>query len=82
MTALQQLLFDYTLDHYFSFFLVDGEYRDCGTCADRQMALLKAQLSREHWQLVEKYWDTREQQRELELESMFQSTLALTRDLR
>ncbi|MEG1594256.1 MAG: hypothetical protein RR350_07560 [Oscillibacter sp.] len=81
MTALQQLLFDYALEHYFSFFLTDGEYRECDACAARQIDALKAQLSREEWNIVEKYWDTRETQRGLELEAMFQSALAMAREL-
>ena len=82
MTDLMQLLYDYTLNTGFTNRLNTGAYRSLETLTEGLAGKLQKKLAGDTWDTLEKYQDALAEQRDLELQAMFLSTLALSRELR
>lgn len=81
MTDSLQALYDYTLEHRFSAFLLGDNYRDAGDMFARHLHTLEQVLPQAQKDILEKLCDALEEQRDIELEAMFQAAWAVMREL-
>ena len=81
MTELMQTLYNYILARRFNAYLSTEEYRAAQVLADRLSDKLRQKLAGDTWDTLEKYQDALMEQRDMELEAMFQAAFALCREL-
>ena len=81
MTDLMRVLYEFITLHRMGRAWDDPEYRDFSACAQKKEAELREKLDREETQLLEDLLRELSCQHSVELETVFQSTLELCRDL-
>ena len=81
MTPALQALYDHTLETRFSAFLTAPEYRDADALFVKHLDALRQTLPPEQKATLEKLCDALSEQRELELEAMFQAAWHVAREL-
>lgn len=73
MTASLQSLYSYTLAHRFSSFLTDDNCRYAGDLFRKHPHTLEQGLPQDQKDILKKLCDAPEEQRDIELEAMFQA---------
>ena len=81
MTPLMNLLYDYAMDTGFTAHLTTPSYRTVNSLLDRLSGDLRSPLAPDARDTFKKYHDALQEQRQLELEAMFLSAFALSREL-
>ena len=81
MTDALQALYDYTLENRFSAFLTSGDYRTAGDMVDRNLDALRRSLSEPGKTVLDNLCDALYEQRDLELEAMFQAVWSVAREV-
>ena len=81
MTDALQALYDYILENRFSAFLTSGNYRTAGDLVDRHLNTLRRSLSEPGKTVLDNLCDALYEQRDLELEAMFQAAWQVSREL-
>lgn len=81
MTDSLQALYDYTLEHRFSSFLTDDNYRYAGDLFRKHLCTLEQDLPQDQKDILKKLCDALDEQRDIELEAMFQAAWAVMREL-
>lgn len=81
MTPALQALYDYTLESRFSAFLTSRDYQSAGDLFNRYLGVLHQTLPKEQSGILEKLCDALFQQRDMELEAMFQATWQVAAEL-
>ena len=81
MTPLMNLLYDYAMDTGFTAQLTTPSYRTVNNLLDRLSGDLRGSLAPDARDTFKKYHDALQEQRQLELEAMFLTAFALSREL-
>ena len=81
MTPLMNLLYDYAMDTGFTAHLTTPSYRTVNSLLDRLSGDLRSTLAPDARDTFKKYHDALQEQRQLELEAMFLTAFALSREL-
>ena len=81
MTDTMQALYRYTAEGRFSSYLTGADYREVCRVLDKLEQTLRQLLPAGERDLLSRLETARLEQRDLELEAMFQATLALSREL-
>ena len=81
MTPALQALYDYTLESRFSAFLTSRDYQSAGDLVNRYPDVLHQTLPKEQSGLLEKLCDALYEQRDMELEAMFQAAWQVASEL-
>ena len=81
MTPLMNLLYDYAMDTGFTAQLTTPAYRTVNNLLDRLSGDLRSTLAPDARDTFKKYHDALQEQRQLELEAMFLTAFALSREL-
>lgn len=81
MTDALQALYDYTLSQRFSFFLMNDRYRDAEKVYTDHLRTLERELPQAQRDVLQKLCDAQDEQRDLELEAMFQAARAVLAEL-
>ncbi|MDO4316463.1 MAG: hypothetical protein Q4C45_11870 [Oscillospiraceae bacterium] len=81
MTDSLQALYDYTLEHRFPVFLMDDNYRYAGDIFSKHLHTLEQALPPAQKDILKKLCDALDEQRDIELEAMFQAAWAVMREL-
>lgn len=81
MTDLMRVLYEFITLHRMGRVWDDPEYRDFSACARKKEAELREKLDREETQLLEDLLRELSCRHSVELETVFQSTLELCREL-
>ena len=82
MSDLMELLYHHVMDTGFIAALNSREYREVSDLAERLEERLRQSLADDSWDTLKKYQDALLEQRDIELEAMFQAAFALSRELR
>lgn len=81
MTDSLQALYEYTLERRLSAFLLSDNYRDAGDLFHWQRHILEQDLPQAQKDILEKLCDALYEQRNIELEAMFQAAWHVAREL-
>lgn len=81
MTDLMELLFDFAQTDRLPGCLPPRAYEEAARLEGKHLSALREGLSGEQTALLERYQDACREQRELELEAMFQAGFRLAREL-
>jgi len=81
MTATLRALYDYVLENRFSAFLTDREYHTVNDLAEKRLDALRQELPQGQREQLDKLCDACLEQRDMELEAMFQAVWAAVREL-
>ena len=81
MTPLMNLLYDYAMDTGFTAHLTTPSYRTVNNLLDHLSGDLRSTLAPDARDTFKKYHDALQEQRQLELEAMFLTAFALSREL-
>lgn len=81
MTATLRALYDYVLENRFSAFLTDREYHTVNDLAGKRLDALRQELPQRQREQLDKLCDACLEQRDMELEAMFQAVWAAVREL-
>lgn len=81
MTQTLQALYDYTLESRFSAFLTSQDYQTAGDLFNGYLDVLHQILPKEQSDILEKLCDALYEQRDMELEAMFQATWRVAAEL-
>ena len=81
MTDLMNTLYSFVTTHSLNGVWHDPEYRNFAACADRQEEKLRALLDQEGQKILDSMLIEQTNQHSVELELVFQGTMALCRDL-
>ena len=81
MTPLMNLLYDHAMDTGFTAQLTTPQYRSVNNLLDRLSGDLRGSLAPDARDTFKKYHDALQEQRQLELEAMFLTAFALSREL-
>lgn len=81
MTDSLQALYEYTLERRLSAFLLSDNYRDASDLFHRHRHILEQDLPQAPKDILEKLCDALYEQRDIELEAMFQAAWHVAREL-
>ena len=81
MTPALQALYDYTLENRFSALLTDQTYKNLESLFQQHLDTLYRELPQSQRETLEKLCDALWEQRDLELEALFQAAWAVSREL-
>lgn len=81
MTSTLRALYDYVLENRFSAFLTDREYHTVNNLAEKRLDALRQELPHGQREQLDKLCDACLEQRDMELEAMFQAVWAAVREL-
>ena len=81
MKATLRALYDYVLENRFSAFLTDREYHTVNDLAEKRLDALRQELPQGQREQLDKLCDACLEQRDMELEAMFQAVWAAVREL-
>lgn len=81
MTAALQALYDHTLETRFSAFLMTQDYQTADGLFTKHLDALRQTLPPEQKAILEKLCDALYEQRDMELEAMFQATWRVAAEL-
>lgn len=82
MTAIMELLYEYTQDYCVEGFLDRRAYGMAQLMEEKNLTALKTGLSSERLSALERYQQAQEDSRSLELEAMFLAAFSVARELR
>ena len=73
MTGTMQALYDYTLENRFTAFLTGRDYAEADSLAEALLNALRGELPQPQRERLDRLSDALMEQRDLELEAMFQA---------
>lgn len=81
MTGTMQALYDYTLENRFTAFLTGRDYAEADSLAEALLNALRGELPQPQWERLDRLSDALMEQRDLELEAMFQAAWSVAREV-
>ena len=81
MTGTMQALYDYTLENRFSAFLTGRDYAEADSLAEALLNALRGELPQPQRERLDRLSDALMEQRDLELEAMFQAAWSVAREV-
>ena len=81
MTGTMQALYDYTLENRFTAFLTGRDYAEADSLAEALLNALRGELPQPQRERVDRLSDALMEQRDLELEAMFQAAWSVAREI-
>ena len=81
MTGTMQALYDYTLENRFTAFLTGRDYAEADSLAEALLNALRGELPQPQRERLDRLSDTLMEQRDLELEAMFQAAWSVAREV-
>ena len=81
MTATMQALYDYTLENRFTAFLTGRDYAEADSLAEALLNALRGELPQPQRERLDRLSDALMEQRDLELEAMFQAAWSVAREV-
>ena len=81
MTGIMQALYDYTLENRFTAFLTGRDYAEADSLAEALLNALRGELPQPQRERLDRLSDTLMEQRDLELEAMFQAAWSVAREV-
>ncbi|MCI6568617.1 MAG: hypothetical protein ACI4O6_02360 [Dysosmobacter sp.] len=81
MTGTMQALYDYTLENRFTAFLTGRDYAEADSLAEALLNALRGELPQPQRERLDRLSDALMEQRDLELEAMFQAAWSVAREV-
>ena len=81
MTGTMQALYDYTLENRFTAFLTGRDYAEADSLAEALLNALRGELPQPQRERLDRLSDALMEQRDLELEAMFQAAWTTAQDI-
>ncbi len=81
MTGTMQALYDYTLENRFTAFLTGRDYAEADSLAEELLNALRGELPQPQRERLDRLSDALMEQRDLELEAMFQAAWSVAREV-
>lgn len=81
MTVTMQALYDYTLENRFTAFLTGRDYAEADSLAEALLNALRGELPQPQRERLDRLSDALMEQRDLELEAMFQAAWSVAREV-
>lgn len=81
MTGTMQALHDYTLENRFTAFLTGRDYAEADSLAEALLNALRGELPQPQRERLDRLSDALMEQRDLELEAMFQAAWSVAREV-
>lgn len=81
MTGTMQALYDYTLENRFTAFLTGRDYAEADSLAEELLNALRGELPQPQRERLDRLSDALMEQRDLELEAMFQAAWSVAREI-
>lgn len=81
MTGTMQALYDYTLENRFTAFLTGRDYAEADSLAEELLNALREELPQPQRERLDRLSDALMEQRDLELEAMFQAAWSVAREV-
>ena len=81
MTGTMQALYDYTLENRFTAFLTGRDYAEADSLAEALLNALRGELPQPQRERLYRLSDALMEQRDLELEAMFQAAWSVAREV-
>lgn len=81
MTGIMQALYDYTLENRFTAFLTGRDYAEADSLAEALLNALRGELPQPQRERLDRLSDALMEQRDLELEAMFQAAWSVAREV-
>lgn len=81
MTGTMQALYDYTPENRFTAFLTGRDYAEADSLAEALLNALRGELPQPQRERLDRLSDALMEQRDLELEAMFQAAWSVAREV-
>lgn len=81
MTGTMQALYDYTLENRFTAFLTGRDYAEADSLAEALLNAIRGELPQPQRERLDRLSDALMEQRDLELEAMFQAAWSVAREV-
>ena len=81
MTGTMQALYNYTLENRFTAFLTGRDYAEADSLAEALLNALRGELPQPQRERLDRLSDALMEQRDLELEAMFQAAWSVAREV-
>ena len=81
MAGTMQALYDYTLENRFTAFLTGRDYAEADSLAEALLNALRGELPQPQRERLDRLSDALMEQRDLELEAMFQAAWSVAREV-
>ncbi|MGN8889115.1 hypothetical protein [Dysosmobacter sp. HCP28S3_G4] len=81
MTGTMQALYNYTLENRFTAFLTGRDYAEADSLAEALLNALQGELPQPQRERLDRLSDALMEQRDLELEAMFQAAWSVAREV-
>lgn len=81
MNGTMQALYDYTLENRFTAFLTGRDYAEADSLAEALLNALRGELPQPQRERLDRLSDALMEQRDLELEAMFQAAWSVAREV-